>query len=46
MSLPTSERISTVVVLAGTHCITGIHSIVVVRLTMTSRDSGTGGDRA
>jgi hypothetical protein len=46
MSEPASERTSIVVVLAGTHCSTGIHSIVVDRRTVTSRISGTGGASA
>jgi len=44
VSLPASDLISTVVVLAGSHCSTGIHAMVVVLLTVTSVCSATGGD--
>mmetsp|Transcript_10175 Transcript_10175/g.23789 ORF Transcript_10175/g.23789 Transcript_10175/m.23789 type:complete len:363 (-) Transcript_10175:55-1143(-) len=42
MSLPTSVRTSTVVLLAGTQRTTGTHSMVVVRLTMTPLGSSAG----
>mmetsp|Transcript_44723 Transcript_44723/g.70008 ORF Transcript_44723/g.70008 Transcript_44723/m.70008 type:complete len:210 (+) Transcript_44723:637-1266(+) len=42
ISDPTSWRTSTVVVEAGTQCVTGIHSMVVVRVTITCCSSSSG----